>query len=48
MSGHIMQEALIMVWRLFFQNNMRRKPTMQPPKPEAPAAPKAPEPPTKR
>jgi dolichol-phosphate mannosyltransferase len=48
MSGHIIQEALIMVWRLFFQNNMRRKPTMQPPKPEAPAAPKAPEPPTKR
>ena len=27
MSGHIIQEALIMVWRLFFQNKMRRRPT---------------------
>jgi dolichol-phosphate mannosyltransferase len=26
MSGHIVQEALLMVWRLFFQNNMRRRP----------------------
>ncbi len=26
MSGHIVREALIMVWRLFFQNKMRRKP----------------------
>jgi dolichol-phosphate mannosyltransferase len=26
MSGHIVREALIMVWRLFFQNGMRRKP----------------------
>jgi dolichol-phosphate mannosyltransferase len=48
MSGHIIQEALIMVWRLFFQNKMRRRPTGQPPKPEQPAAPKAPEPPMKR
>ena len=27
MSGHIVREALIMVWRLWFQNSMRRKPT---------------------
>jgi dolichol-phosphate mannosyltransferase len=33
MSGHIIQEALIMVWRLWFQNKMRRRPTGQPPKP---------------
>jgi dolichol-phosphate mannosyltransferase len=26
MSGHIVREALIMVWRLWFQNKMRRKP----------------------
>jgi dolichol-phosphate mannosyltransferase len=26
MSGHIIQEALIMVWRLWFQNKMRRRP----------------------
>lgn len=26
MSGHIVREALIMVWRLFFQNGCRRKP----------------------
>ncbi len=26
MSGHIVREALLMVWRLFFQNNMRRTP----------------------
>ena len=26
MSGHIVREALIMVWRLFFQNSMRRSP----------------------
>jgi len=30
MSGHIVREALLMVWRLFFQNNMRRTP--RPPK----------------
>jgi dolichol-phosphate mannosyltransferase len=41
MSGHIIQEALLMVWRLWFQNNMRRRPTGQPPKPEVPAAPTA-------
>src|SRR6266481_1412280 len=27
MSGHIVREALIMVWRLWFQNKMRRRPT---------------------
>jgi dolichol-phosphate mannosyltransferase len=26
MSGHIIREALIMVWRLLFQNGLRRKP----------------------
>ena len=26
MSGHIVQEALIMVWRLWFQNGLRRWP----------------------
>jgi dolichol-phosphate mannosyltransferase len=30
MSGHIVREALIMVWRLFFQNGMRRKPRSKP------------------
>jgi len=41
MSGHIIQEALIMVWRLWFQNKMRRRPAVPPAKPEAPAAPTA-------
>jgi dolichol-phosphate mannosyltransferase len=40
MSGHIIQEALIMVWRLWFQNGMRRRPAVPPAKPEASAAPK--------
>jgi dolichol-phosphate mannosyltransferase len=40
MSGHIIQEALIMVWRLWFQNKMRRRPAAPPAKPEEPAAPK--------
>jgi dolichol-phosphate mannosyltransferase len=48
MSGHIIQEALIMVWRLWFQNKMRRRPAVPPAKPEAPAAPKAQEPRTNR
>ncbi|MEY2465911.1 MAG: dolichol-phosphate mannosyltransferase [Verrucomicrobiota bacterium] len=26
MSGHIVREALVMVWRLWFQNGMRRRP----------------------
>src|SRR5438874_5703452 len=30
MSGHIVREALIMVWRLWFQNKMRRKPIGKP------------------
>lgn len=33
MSGHIIQEALIMVWRLWFQNKMRRRPACLPDKP---------------
>lgn len=41
MSGHIIQEALIMVWRLWFQNKMRRRPAVPPAKPEAPATPTA-------
>src|SRR5664279_6640442 len=41
MSGHIIQEALIMVWRLWLQNKMRRRPTGQPAKPAPPAQPKA-------
>ena len=32
MSGHIVREALWMVWRLLFQNNLRRRPTVPPPK----------------
>ena len=39
MSGNIIEEALIMVWRLWFQNNMRRRPMGKPAKPESPAAP---------
>src|SRR5215467_892117 len=31
MSGHIVQEAFWMVWRLLFQNRMRRRPTSTPP-----------------
>ena len=41
MSGHIIQEALIMVWRLWFQNKMRRRPAVPPTQPTASAAPKA-------
>lgn len=36
MSGHIIREALIMVWRLWFQNKMRRRPLVPPPEPAAP------------
>jgi dolichol-phosphate mannosyltransferase len=32
MSGHIVREALMMVWRLLFQNNLKRRPRPQPPK----------------
>src|SRR4051812_22736175 len=45
MSGHIVREALIMVWRLFFQNKMRRKP--MPPR-DKPTTPPKPEPPSKK
>ena len=41
MSGHIIQEALIMVWRLWLQNKMRRRPACLPPKAEALATPAA-------
>jgi dolichol-phosphate mannosyltransferase len=41
MSGHIISEALIMVWRLLLQNKLRRRPAVAPPKPPLPAAPKA-------
>lgn len=30
MSGHIVREALIMVWRLWFQNGCRRRPRIAP------------------
>ena len=39
MSGHIIREALIMVWRLWFQNKLRRRPVVPPAKPAGPAAP---------
>ena len=29
MAGHIIREAVLMVWRLWFQNGCRRKPRMQ-------------------
>src|SRR5437868_9846230 len=35
MSGHIVREAFWMVWRLWFQNKMRRRPTSSPPWPTA-------------
>jgi dolichol-phosphate mannosyltransferase len=31
MSGHIIREAFLMVWRLWIQNKMRRKPMLVPP-----------------
>jgi dolichol-phosphate mannosyltransferase len=45
MSGNIIREALIMVWQLWFQNGMRRRPQAPPAKPETPPA-KKPEPPS--
>ena len=30
MSGHIVREALVMVWRLWFQNKLRRRPLAPP------------------
>ncbi len=44
MSGHIIREALLMVWRLYFQNKLRRRPAAPPAQPSSPAPPK-PEPP---
>ena len=40
MSGHIISEALIMVWRLLLQNKLRRRPALQAaPRQTPPAAP---------
>jgi dolichol-phosphate mannosyltransferase len=33
MSGHIIREAFIMVWRLYFQNKLRRRPLVPPASP---------------
>ncbi len=44
MSGHIIREALIMVWRLWLQNKMRRRPAVPPARSEVPAAPKTEQP----
>src|SRR5712664_526964 len=41
MSGHIVRAALVLVWRLLFQNKLRRRPTGSPPEPPGTAAPKA-------
>jgi dolichol-phosphate mannosyltransferase len=37
MSGHIVREALVMVWRLLFQNKLSRRP--RPPEDTAPTPP---------
>jgi hypothetical protein len=37
MSGHIVREALIMVWRLLLQNKLRRKPIVRIEKGKLPA-----------
>jgi len=37
MSGHIISEALIMVWRLLLQNKLRRRPAVMPLPSKAPA-----------
>ena len=44
MAGHIIREALFMVWRLWFQNKLRRRPAVPPAKPEVSAATEAREP----
>ncbi len=36
MSGHIVREAFWMVWRLWFQNGLRRRPNAPPAKPGVP------------
>ena len=41
MTGHIIREAFLMVWRLWFQNGMRRRPPAPPAEPERPAPPPA-------
>lgn len=41
MTGHIIREAFTMVWRLWFQNGMRRKPGPPSARPERPAPPSA-------
>ena len=43
MSGHIVREALWMVWRLLFQNKLRRRPPSGPPGSPTATAPKEPE-----
>jgi dolichol-phosphate mannosyltransferase len=39
MSGHIVREAFFMVWRLWLQNGMRRRPLIPPPAPPKPGVP---------
>jgi len=41
MSRHIVREAFFMVWRLWFQNGMRRRPTLPPPNQGLPGSPRA-------
>ena len=41
MTGHIIREAFLMVWRLWFQDGMRRKPSSPPAEPQRPAPPPA-------
>src|SRR5260370_26290285 len=43
MSGHIVREALIMVWRLWIQNNLRRRPGPPPPPDGKPGKPPQPQ-----
>jgi dolichol-phosphate mannosyltransferase len=37
MTGHIIREAVTMVWRLLFQNKLRRRPLPPPPPPAPPS-----------
>ena len=39
MTGHIIREAFLMVWRLWLQNGMRRRPGPPPAEPQRPAPP---------
>jgi len=43
MSGHIVREALFMVWRLWFQNGLRRRPRIRPSNRAMPAGRERPE-----